>query len=368
VKATVDAYTGAVTLYKFGAPDPVLETWMKAFPGTVQTTIPAGLEAHFRYPEDLFKVQRDLIGRYHVTDPAGFYSQEDFWAVPDEPGNAGVPQPAFYQYAEFPKQNGPQFNLTSPLISQRSSKLASFMYVSSDPGEYGQIHVLELPQGVTINGPGQAKTTIETNQAVAGQLTLLKQNGSAAIISGNLLTLPVAGGIIYVQPYYVQNAGPQSFPTLQLITVAYGGKIGYGSTLSAALDMVFGNGAGSTDNPNGNGSSPGTGGTVTPQIKKLALEAQQALDAYQKAVGDGDYAAAGTQQQKLKDLITQLNNLANPPAPKPTGTPTVTPSGAVTGAVPTTGPSGTSSAPVTPSPGGSARPTPSAGSSSGTPP
>jgi hypothetical protein len=107
---------------------------------------------------------------------------------------------------------------------------------------------------------------------------------------------------------------------------------------------------------------------VTPQIKKLALEAQQALDAYQKAVGDGDYAAAGTQQQKLKDLITQLNNLANPPAPKPTGTPTVTPSGAVTGAVPTTGPSGTSSAPVTPSPGGSARPTPSAGSSSGTPP
>ncbi len=99
VKATVDAYTGEVKLYAFDKSDPVLKTWMKAFPGTVESDIPTDLRVHLHYPEDLFKVQRELIGKYHVTDPTGFYTQEDFWSVPDEPGNAGSPQPPFYQYA-----------------------------------------------------------------------------------------------------------------------------------------------------------------------------------------------------------------------------------------------------------------------------
>ena len=51
-----------------------------------QSDIPPALIDHLRYPEDLFKVQRDLISRYHVSDTNVFYSGEDFWAVPDEPG------------------------------------------------------------------------------------------------------------------------------------------------------------------------------------------------------------------------------------------------------------------------------------------
>jgi uncharacterized membrane protein (UPF0182 family) len=325
VKATVDAYTGEVKLYAFDRNDPVLKTWMKAFPGTVSTAIPKDLEAHFRYPEDLFKVQRDLIGRYHVTDPVGFFTQEDFWTVPDEPGHAGAQQPPFYQYAQFPDQGSPQFNLTSPMNSQRAPKLAAFIYVSSDPGSYGQIRVLELPQGVTINGPVQASAAIESNATVSQQLSLLSRGGSKTI-NGNLLTLPVANGLIYVQPYYVQSTGDQGYPTLQAVAVAYGDRVGYGRSLDEALANVFGSGAGSntTGNNGSNGGKGGGTGTVPPQISSLITQAQDQFLAAQQALGQGDYLAAGQAQAKLKDTLNKLvaadeaAKKAIPPATKPT--------------------------------------------------
>jgi uncharacterized membrane protein (UPF0182 family) len=38
--------------------------------------------AHLRYPQDLFKVQRALYAKYHVTDPKAFYTGDDFWKTP----------------------------------------------------------------------------------------------------------------------------------------------------------------------------------------------------------------------------------------------------------------------------------------------
>src|SRR4051794_5900237 len=258
VKATVDAYDGTVNLYQFGAPDPVLSTWMKAFPGTVkpESEIPDGLAQHLRYPEDLFKVQRDLISRYHVSDPNVFYSGEDFWAVPDEPGPSSEPQPPFYLFIQVPGQRRPEFNLTSALISRRSSKLASFVSVSSDPGDYGTIRILQLPQGVTINGPTQVQNTIESNSKVSTALTPLRLAGSRTI-SGNLLTLPVADGLIYVQPYYVQSTGDLGYPTLQYVAAVYLDRVGFASTLSGALEQVFGPGAGNSAQPD-QGATPGS--------------------------------------------------------------------------------------------------------------
>jgi uncharacterized membrane protein (UPF0182 family) len=354
VKATVDAYTGQVKLYAFDKTDPVLKTWMKAFPNTVLSDIPADLAAHFHYPEDQFKVQRDLIGRYHVTDPIGFYTQEDFWSVPDEPGNAGTPQPPFYQFAQLPGQTDPDFNLTTPLISQRAPKLAAFMYVSSDPANYGQIKVLELPQGVTINGPVQASAGFESNATVSTQLSLLSRQGSK-VVPGNLLTLPVADGLIYVQPYYVQSTGAQGYPTLQAVAVAYGDRVGYGSTLALALTNLFGNGAGNSTTPSGNdtGNNTGNGATntaTTARVKQLAAAAQTALTNANKAFGVGDFDAYANYQKQLQNALKALAGLGNS---------TVTPS-----ATPSASPSGTSSprpsASATARPSASVTPSPSA--------
>ncbi|HEX4431829.1 MAG TPA: UPF0182 family protein [Frankiaceae bacterium] len=338
VKATVDAYTGEVTLYAFDPSDPVLKTWMKAFPGTVKTTIPEDLRVHFRYPEDLFKVQRDLIGQYHVTDPVGFYTQEDFWSVPDEPGNAGTQQPPFYQFAQLPGQSQADFNLTSPMNAQRAPKLSAFMYVSSDPENYGQIKVLELPQGVTINGPVQAKATIESNSVVSSALSLLRQSGSQTI-SGNLLTLPVADGLIYVEPYYVQATSDQGYPTLQDIAVAYGDRIGFARTLQGALTNLFGQGAGNSTTQTGNGSGPtpsptpsGSGSNTngaSPAVQALAAQAASLFQKAQQAFGSGDFTAYGkyeTQLQQTLDKLVAAGKVTASPTPSPSGKASASPS------------------------------------------
>ncbi|HEY6746453.1 MAG TPA: UPF0182 family protein, partial [Mycobacteriales bacterium] len=103
VKATVNAYTGKVTLYEFDEKDPVLKTWMRAYPGIVQpkSAISPQLKDHLRYPEDLFKVQRELLTRYHVTDPRQFFNTQDFWRVPADPTTGqGAAQPPYYIVAQ----------------------------------------------------------------------------------------------------------------------------------------------------------------------------------------------------------------------------------------------------------------------------
>jgi uncharacterized membrane protein (UPF0182 family) len=356
VKATVDAYDGTVALYAWDKdePDPVLRTWMKAFPGVVKPAaeIPAALAEHFRYPEDLFKVQRDVLGPYHVTEPRKFYSQEDYWAVSDSPDNTREPQPPFYVFSQLPGSDAPSFNLTSPMISRRSSKLASYVAVSSDPATYGRFTVLQLPQGTTINAPVQARGAIESNGAVSQQLNLWKGAGSK-VRQGNLLTLPVAGGLLYIQPYYVIAAGEQSYPTLQGVAVAFGDSIGFAGSLGKALDQAFGEGASASAAKGGvqdgvsagtgagagaagagGGAAPAAGGTSDPAVRQTIADADDAFADGEAALRKSppDYTAYGEAQGRLRAALRRLDELARKPAPaasptpKPTAAPTGTPS------------------------------------------
>ncbi len=330
VKATVDAYDGTVRLYQFGARDPVLETWKAAFPKVVlpQSAMSPELQDHLRYPEDLFKVQRDLLGMYHVNDPASFFTSEDFWAVPPEPAGNQL-QPPFYLFNQSPGQTGPNFNLTSALIAKGAPKLASFVSVSSDPGDYGTIRVLTLPQGTTINGPVQAQNTITSNGKISQQLSLLAGKGSA-VVPGNLLTLPVAGGLIYIEPYYVQSTDDQGYPTLQDVAVVFGDRAGFAPTLAEALNQVFGAGAGAgvgsstspSPVPSGSASaSPGPGGRVGSDVQALITQAQRDYADSQTALRKGDFttygAAQGRLAQDLKDLAARAKAPPSTPSARP---------------------------------------------------
>jgi uncharacterized membrane protein (UPF0182 family) len=328
VKATVDAYDGTVTLYEWDDKDPVLRTWEKAFPGTVKpkSQISGDLMQHLRYPEDLFKVQREMLSSYHVQNARDFYSKEDFWAVSAAPDNNDQRQPPFYLYSQLPGRAAPAFNLTSPLISRRSSKLASYLAVSSDPNNYGQFTLLQLPQGTTINGPVQVQAAIESDRNVSSALTPLRLGGSRTI-EGNLLTLPVAGGLLYVEPYYVQAAGASGYPTLQKIAVVYGDRIGFADTFPDALAQVFTTNGGGTPAPGGGGT--GGGGAVTsPQAQQAIKDAQDAFSAGQKALQKSppDFAAYGEEQQKLTAALERLARLSSA-TPSPSRSPSPRASG-----------------------------------------
>ncbi|HKR48379.1 MAG TPA: UPF0182 family protein, partial [Pseudonocardiaceae bacterium] len=181
VKATVDAYDGTVTLYAVDESDPVLRTWMNVFPGTVQpsSAISAKLREHFRYPQDLFKVQREMLARYHVNDPSVFFTNDDFWNVPPDPtqNQQGVDQPPYYVLAGPPDGQGPaEYQLTSALVSLRRPFLAAYISVGSDPEDYGKIRVLELPGESQTLGPEQVQNQFVSSAEVSQELNLLRQS------------------------------------------------------------------------------------------------------------------------------------------------------------------------------------------------
>src|SRR6185312_12297387 len=230
--------------------DPVLRTWMNIFPGTVQPSsgISNELRQHFRYPEDLFKVQREMLARYHVNNPSVFFTNDDFWNVPADPtqNQMGVDQPPYYVLAGAPNSQGPaEFQLTSALVNLRRPFLASYISVGCDPQNYGKITVLELPSESQTLGPEQVQNRFVSSAEVSKELNLLKQSDTD-VRYGNLLTLPVGnGGLLYVEPVYIERANRQAtFPQLNRVLVAYGDRIGYHATLRGALDQVFGPGAG----------------------------------------------------------------------------------------------------------------------------
>jgi uncharacterized membrane protein (UPF0182 family) len=320
VKATVDAYDGTVRLYEWDTEDPVLQTFMKAFPGVVEPRdeVSAELESHVRYPEDLFKLQRDILTRFHVSNPVDFYNQNDRWQVPADPTQeTQEAQPPYYILAQRPGDPEATFQLTSALNAFRRENLSSFISASSDPENYGDLQVLRLPGNTPFRGPQQVQQSFITNNQVRPDLTLFNSAESRAVF-GNLLTLPIGeDGLLYVEPLYVEGTGENSFPLLQKVLVNYGDRVGYADTLSEALDQVFGAGAGesATDSDDAPATPedpaqetpapPADGGTSdSPALDQAVTDITDALDALETAQRNGDFAAQG---QALADLQTAVD-------------------------------------------------------------
>jgi uncharacterized protein len=347
VKATVDAYDGTVRLYAFDESDPVLQTWMKAFPDTVRprAEMSPGLLDHVRYPEDLFKVQRELLTKYHVDNPSEFYGGVSFWDVPSDPtvqapntGGTGDAQPPYYIVAGSPggeAQNVPSFQLTSALVFQQRQFLSAYMSVSSDPDSYGQMTVLQLPPDTTTFGPQQVQTRFLGAPEVSEQLNILQRN-QTTIEYGNLLTLPVAGGLLYVEPVYIERANQESsYPQLARVLVSYNGRVGYDANLAEALDEVFGPGAGAATPSASSGGTPAPpAGTPTTPTTPSSPDVAAAAQAIQTAIADlksaqqaGDFARQGTALAALDQAVAQFQSLqaaagaggaTTPPAPPAT--------------------------------------------------
>ncbi|WP_228395304.1 UPF0182 family membrane protein [Modestobacter roseus] len=327
VKATVDAYDGTVTLYAWDQEDrmdPVLQTYMKAFPGIVrpESDMSEELISHVRYPEDLFKLQRDVLTRYHVANPVDFYNQNDRWQVPVDPTQqpeSTDPQPPYYIVAQRPGDEEASFQLTSALNAYNRDNLSAFISASSAPETYGEIQVLRLPGNTPYRGPLQVQNAFESNNQVRPDLTLFDSDNSEPVF-GNLLTLPIGNaGLVYIEPLYVQGTGAGGFPLLQKVLVNYQDKIGYANTLAEALTQVFGEGAGEAapdsdvapgetpapEQPADPGTSPppADGGSGSPTLEAALADIDAALDALADAQRNADFAAIGQAQADLQAAV-----------------------------------------------------------------
>jgi uncharacterized membrane protein (UPF0182 family) len=316
VKATVDAYDGTVSLYAWDEKDPVLKTWSKAFPNSIKSKseMSAQLLEHIRYPEDMFKVQRDILSAYHVKTAAAFYGGQDFWRVPRDPSTFGANagnQPPYYMTMQLPGSDKPFFALTTPFVPRGGREnLAAFAAVNSDAGpDYGKITVLQLPRSTNIAGPSQVASNFEAKPEVANSLSLLRQGG-ADVVLGNLVTLPVGGGLLYVQPVYVRaTANAAAYPLLQKVLVSFGDQIGFSDSLKGALDQVFAGNSGTSDSGGSTGSGAPTSGAT--DLANALADARQALADSRAALAKGDFTAYGKAQERLKVAIDAATSAQN---------------------------------------------------------
>jgi uncharacterized membrane protein (UPF0182 family) len=353
VKATVDAYDGTVKLYQFDEQDPVLKAWNQAFGGHLivpKAETPPELAVHFRYPADLFKVQRNLLAKFHVTAAKDFFSGQDFWQVPNAPDNpdAQVKQPPYYLNVQLPGQTGTRFQLTSALTPNNRDNLAAIIsgsYVNNQP----RLEVLELPDQTAVQGPVQVHQRMAGNASVRTELNLLSNNNQSQVQFGNLISLPVGDGMLYVEPVYVKTNQQNAVPQLQKVLMSYGDGGTYvvlADSLKQGLDDLVTLGKNqpgatsgtspppTTGNPSTNPStSPSTAPTTVPQLTPALSQAANNLDAAIAAVKvaqkSGDPLQYG---QALKNLDTAMAAFqaasaasgakpAGPSAPTPTPTP-----------------------------------------------
>jgi uncharacterized protein len=316
-----------------------------------KSAISPDLAAHLRYPEDLFKVQRMLLAKYHVNDPVTFFSTSDFWDVPLDPNpTASSYQPPYYIVAKdlARNDNSAAFQLTSAMNRFKREFLAAYISASSDPATYGKITVLTIPG--QVNGPKLAFNAITTDTTVSTLLGQIGRDNQNRIRWGNLLTLPVTqGGLLYVTPVYASPGTSDvasSYPRLIRVAMMYNDRIGFGPTVRDALEQIFGPGAGATATgpapapvpegtppaaqppapapaaipPDGNGTPPpaaAPGPDAAPPAAPAELSApkaaalqdvQSALDALQQAQHSGNFADYGTALQRLNDAMTKYNN------------------------------------------------------------
>jgi uncharacterized protein len=329
VKATVDAYDGTVRLYQWDENDPILKAWMSAFPGTVEpkSSLSTDLIAHLRYPEDLFKVQREVLARYHVTadEPLTFYGASENWEVPADPELNGDQQPPYYLTVKVPDST-PEFSLTSVYVPRNRSNLAAFVAVNADASSdnYGKFTILQLPSNATVSGPSQAANAMQTDTDVTQKLLPYK-NAGTRVLFGNLLTLPVGDEMLYVEPVYTLREGTGTYPILQYIVVSLGSggssdegnQVGIGTSFDCALADALGLGTdtctgGTTTPPPDNGGGqppPQGGGTQQQRLTVLLNQAGTYLSQANDALLRGDLAEYQRLNNLAADTIAEAQRL-----------------------------------------------------------
>ena len=353
VKATVDAYDGTVRLYLADPNDPVALTYSRIFPGLLRplAEMPAGLRAHLRYPEDLFRLQRTVYASYHVDDPRVFYLKEDAWAIPIEPNAdpsvvkrsdvAGDPpivstqkrMEPYYVIMRLPEapHGQTEFLLMSPLspINREQQNILGWMCARCDPGHYGELVLYRFPQSASVAGPSQIVQLINSDRVISPQLSLLRQGGSSATL-GNMLVIPVEKSLLYIAPLYVEASSQTTkLPQLQKVIVAFGGRAVMEDTLDRALAALFPGGEAAPSPPGSTNSEtlpPGPASNIPGALRSLIERASTQYDAAQTKLAARDLVGYATAMKEFEKTLADLRRAsrqgngsvpAKPPSSQP---------------------------------------------------
>jgi uncharacterized membrane protein (UPF0182 family) len=319
VKVVIDAYNGATTFYVFDKEDPIIAAYRSVFPSLFKdaAAMPPGLRKHMRYPELLLKLQAEVYGLYHMTDPGAFYNREDLWTVASEVGMSEggqqvtqAMQPNFV-LMKLPGETGVEFVEILPFTPANRNNLIGWIAGRSDGAQYGTSVVYNFPKTKLVDGPLQIEARIDQNAQLSGQLTLWNQQGSH-VRRGALLVIPSGRALLYAEPIYLQ-AERSPMPELRLVVLAVQDRLAYGPTFETAMSALFGGAASSLSVAPGAAVSaqhaPASAGLPQPtaDLNALIAEAAKDLADYQRLTAEGKLADAGQKLEELKRALEKLN-------------------------------------------------------------
>jgi uncharacterized membrane protein (UPF0182 family) len=317
VKVVIDAYDGSTTFYVFDDQDPILAAYRRIFPSLfkAEAAMPPGLRKHMRYPELLLKLQGQVYGLYHMTNPEVFYNREDLWTVATEVGmsegggQTTQPMQPNYVLMKLPDESGMEFVEILPFTPANRNNLIGWIGGRSDGAHYGTSVVYNFPKNKLVDGPLQIEARIDQNAQLSGQLTLWNQQGSH-VRRGTLLVIPTGRALLYAEPIYLQ-AERSPMPELRLVVLALQDRLAYGSTFESALAALFGGGSSSlTAAEPQKAATPAPGATASPaaaDLKPTIGEAAKDLADYQRLTAEGKLGEAGQKLEDLKRALDKLN-------------------------------------------------------------
>ncbi len=315
VKVVVDAYTGAVNFYPVETEDPLLQTYQNIFPDLFTAEIPEDVQAHFRYPERLFKIQATMYGTYHMTNLEVFYNREDNWEFPTERYfNEDIEMEPYYVTMSLPGYEEEEFILMTPYSPRNRQNMVAWMGVRNDGENYGEMFVHRFPQQRNVYGPQQIENRINQDSRISQELNLWSQGGSE-VIRGNLLTIPIEDTIMYVEPVYIESSNQTSLPEVQQIIVAYEDEIVMAETFDEALEQILSlvDPDFETDvevpeepvDPDEEMEDPAEQEDPLQGADEVLSELSELFDAYQDALSNGDWEEAGS---IMAEIEAYLNN------------------------------------------------------------
>ncbi|MDR2133214.1 MAG: UPF0182 family protein [Clostridiales Family XIII bacterium] len=305
VKVVIDAYNGDTNYYLVDGGDPIANTFMKIYPKLFKPfeDMPASLQNHIRYPSLMLKIQANVYRRYHVNEVPVFYQGEDLWDISKEllGGPESEPMTPQYYIMKLPGESDVEFINSIPYTPRDKKNITGLLVARNDGEHYGELVLYQLPKSKLVYGPEQIEAQIDQNDTIAKEFSLWKNSGSA-YTRGNLFVIPIEQSLVYVEPVYLAAAS-SSMPEVRRVIVAYGDRIAYESTLSAALDSLFGQGASSEDGDRG-GS---TGAQIDVMTQdELITQANDAFERAEEAQRSGDWARYGRELQNLREYLTRL--------------------------------------------------------------
>lgn len=324
VKAVVDAYDGTTTFYVFDTEDPIIAGYRRIFPSLFKDAdqMPADLRRHVRYPESLLKLQAQVYGLYHMTEPEVFYNREDLWTVATEVGLSSEGEQATqsmqpnFVLMRLPGEEGVEFVEILPFTPASRNNLIGWIAARSDGAHYGTAVVYDFPKTRLVDGPLQIEARIDQNAQLSGQLTLWNQQGSH-VRRGSLLVIPSGKALLYAEPIYLQ-AERSPMPELRLVVLALQDRLAYGPTFEAALASLFGEAGSSLTAGPAAQTAPAKGAPARPagqamqpaaDLNALIGEAGRDFADYQRLTSEGKLGEAGQKLDELKRVLDRMNAL-----------------------------------------------------------